>query len=360
MPVSVFSPWGHPSPTPQEDKVVSTPKGYAGILNRNHATKSAICKSIECHFDPNDGIGTLFKHHDRHIASMRDRTIADYKTLSVASPNLLDLKYAIAKKMMDSCNLCERNCAVNRNRGELGFCGVGKEPRISSMFMHFGEEPELVPSGTIFFSGCNFNCAYCQNWEISQYPDSGRIYAPEEVAEWIRAVMETGTRNVNFVGGEPTPDLAFVIDVLRHCEANIPVIWNSNMYMSMDAMRVLDGMVDVFLVDFKYGNDDCAAALSHVWNYTDIIARNVRIANESAELLLRHLVLPNHMECCSKPILQWTRANLDPNTRVNLMNQYAPLYHAGQHHEIARRVSRREYDEAVSFAKGLGLNNLVV
>jgi len=263
----------------------------------------------------------------------------------------LDEKVRKAKEMLKSCSLCEHKCRVDRTRGVKGFCGV-LEPRISSEFIHFGEEYELVPSYTIFFTGCNFHCVFCQNWDISQKPEGGVEITPQVTA---RLIEREHARNVNWVGGEPTPNLPFILEVLTHLQKNIPQVWNSNMYMTQEAMKLLNGAIDIYMTDFKYGNDTCAKRLSKIEDYTKIVKRNHLQAAKQAEVIIRHLMLPNHMECCTKPILKWIKQNMK-NARVNLMNQYRPEYQAFRYSEIDQQLKEKEFKKAVDYAKELELN----
>jgi len=273
-----------------------------------------------------------------------------------ANKSFLNSKISEAKRIVQSCELCERKCGVNRLKNEKGECRVGKHPLISSEFVHVGEEPFFVPSHTVFFMGCNFHCQYCQNWTISQWQESGFRIEPEQLASTIDRRRNEGCRNVNFVGGEPTPNLLFILETLNHITANVPVVWNSNFYMTEKTMKVLDGVVDVYLSDFKYGNDKCAQKLSKVQNYMKVVERNHRIAAEQAELVIRHLVLPNHLDCCTKPILEWIANNIRDKCIVNLMDQYRPAYKAHEYPDINRRLDKEEFDRAVELAKELKIN----
>jgi putative pyruvate formate lyase activating enzyme len=276
--------------------------------------------------------------------------------------SLLDLKAELAHRMLRGCRLCERACGVDRLAGEKGHCGV-LDARISSDFLHMGEEPDLVPSYTIFFSGCTFECAFCQNWDISTRPDSGVTVNPSVLARKIeskasregRLMSLEMARNVNWVGGDPTSNLPFILDVLRECNASIPQVWNSNMYLSVDAMRLLDGVIDVYLTDFKYGNDRCALRLSNVRDYLRVVQRNHLMARENAELIIRHLVLPGHVDCCTRPALTWIADNLR-DVKVNVMSQYRPEHKARQFEEISHPLGMREYQKAIDIADRLGLD----
>ena len=220
---------------------------------------------------------------------------------------LLKKKVDEAYNILKSCELCERRCHINRAEGKLGMCKVGNKLLISSAFQHWGEEPFFVPSFTIFFMGCSFHCQFCQNYTISQWYESGHIVTVKELAEIIDE--NSCCRNVNFVGGEPTPHLPFIFDCLQYVKSNIPTVWNSNFYMSERSMDVLKDIIDVYLSDWKYWNNECAERLSKVKNYLDIIRRNHDLAFKDSEMVIRHLVLPNHFECRTKNILKYISDN---------------------------------------------------
>ena len=272
----------------------------------------------------------------------------------------LDGKLALAAELASPCRTCERKCGAERKECRKGVCGV-LDSRVSSEFLHYGEEPELVPSHTIFFAGCTFKCVFCQNSDISQDPAHGASIAPASLADRI---ARGGGINVNWVGGDPTSNLEYILQVMRELKRldfNIAQVWNSNMYMSEEAMAVLEGVVDVYLGDFKYGNDRCAKRLSGVDRYFEVVSRNHRIASEQCEILLRHLVLPGHVECCTRPVLDWVAVNL-PNgrLRVNVMDQYHPDYmvirETGTYPELGRRLKMPEFLEAYEYARKLGLD----
>lgn len=269
----------------------------------------------------------------------------------------LDSKVKKAEELIQSCVFCERKCGVNRKKGKLGWCKVGYESRVTTAFAHYGEEPELVPSGTIFFSGCTFHCVCCQNWDISQYPLAGEVWSPEKITDWIQ---NTQCININFVGGEPTPNLHNILKAMKLSKRSIPMIWNSNMYMSKESMNLLDGVIDVYLADFKYGNNECALKLSKVPKYFDTMVRNFKLARKSAEMLIRVLVLPNHIECCDKKIIDWIAENLGNDVRVNIMSQYRPVYEAFEYPKISRRLEYDEYWDIVRYAEDAGLWNIEV
>lgn len=275
----------------------------------------------------------------------------------------LDTLIKKVEKIMEKCTLCERKCKVNRLDGEIGFCRVPNKMLIASEFLHFGEEFFFIPSHTIFFMGCNFHCQFCQNWSISQWYEEGYEIEPKELAEIIKIRKIQGSKNVNFVGGEPTPYLLWILKTLRELKdlnVNVPIIWNSNFYMSKKVMKILNKVIDVYLSDFKYGNDECARKLSLVENYVEIVTRNLLLAK--GEIVIRHLILPNHVECCSYPILEWIAKNLGNKCIVNIMDQYTPYYKVWEKEELAylrRGIRESEFRSVIEKAKKLGLTFII-
>ncbi len=268
----------------------------------------------------------------------------------------LGAKIEEAFGILEACELCSRKCHIDRTEGERGDCRVGNRMSVSSWFDHYGEEPFLVPSFTIFFHCCTFACQFCQNWEISQIEVPGESYvvSERELAQIIDA--HSYCKNVNFVGGEPTPYLPFILRTLSYVKSNVPVVWNSNFYMSEKSMELLRSVVDVYLSDFKYGNDECALRLSGVPDYSEIVRRNHLLARADSEMVIRHLILPNHVECCTKPVLEFIAKQLGDLVVVNLMDQYRPCYKAARYPDINRRITIEEFETSVNYARKLRLN----
>lgn len=275
--------------------------------------------------------------------------------------SLLDLKIRQADELSSECQLCEHRCRTRRKEGQAGKCGV-IESRVAAHFPHYGEERPLVPSYTVFFAGCNLRCMYCQNWDISTDPEVGEEIPPKRLARLIEGRGITpleapacrGIRNVNWVGGDPIPHLPYVLKVIREVEMNVPQIWNSNMYMTREALDILDGTMDVYLTDLKYGNDKCALELSSAPRYWEVVTRNHLQAARQGEVIVRHLMLPGHLDCCTYPILEWLAKNM-PEAAVNVMDQYSPERLARRRPGMDRGVLASEHDSAMDRAKELGL-----
>jgi len=346
---------------------------YLAVMTGRRPAKFMIAKRIPAPGldGPEDlagaGEGDLWRIHDRASREFqrvwREVREGSLSLGDLGRPrvSLLDVKAELARRLASPCRLCERRCMVERARGRVGACRLAWEVYVHSAFLHLGEEAPLVPSGTIFYGGCNFTCVYCQNYDISQAsPRSGVIVDARRLARIQEALASRGARNINHVGGEPTPSLHVIIDSLRYLDTSIPQLWNSNFYMSLEAMKLLVDVIDIWLPDFKYGNNDCARRLSAVPRYWEVVTRNLRIAVEHGDMIIRHLVLPGHLECCTRRILEWIARNL-PKDRilVNIMDQYRPMHlvarYPGRWPDIARRPTLREVEAARELASRLGI-----
>ncbi|MHA1775529.1 MAG: radical SAM protein [Promethearchaeota archaeon] len=322
-------------------------------------------KSIPVDFNPKSPLSELWKQHTQYKDLVFDNS--DYKQLPESQKSLLDLKYTIANRMLEKCEFCERKCGINRKQAinrKIGFCGQSEKTYISSAFLHWGEERPLVPSGTIFFNGCPFDCVFCQNFDIATAGKKKRnhtnfgshLVTPKILAQIALDLEHQGAQNINYVGGDPTPHLHTILESMKFQESNICQLWNSNFYLSSHTLSLLLGVIDLWLPDFKYGNNECAFLYSKAPDYWEVITRNfLKIYQEgSKNIIIRHLVMPNHIECCSKPILRWIADNI-PKIAVNIMAQYHPDYLVSKddYPEINRRVSSKEMQEVYEFADQL-------
>jgi putative pyruvate formate lyase activating enzyme len=276
--------------------------------------------------------------------------------------SFLDLKCELANRILRKCIFCEWRCRVDRVTAEKkGACHLDGKARVATFFRHYGEEPPLVDrhgSGTIFFASCTFRCPFCQNYDISQDPNAGAPISPKELSLIIKSLSSDGAANINLVGGEPTPNLHMILEALNLTSVNIPILWNSNMYLTPEAMRILSDVVDIWLPDFKWGNDTCAIKYSRVLRYFEVVSRNHAMAHQNGDMIIRHLVMPNHVECCTKPILNWVARNC-PRALVNVMSQYRPehlvLQYPEKYAEIYRHPTSQEMNGARNHADRLGI-----
>ncbi len=337
-----------------------TLEDYTSITERRRPARHWIARSVPAGVEELAGLSEerLWELHTAGMDGFWDAWAREEIPEPAGGSSLLDLKYELALRLMESCCFCERRCGVNRRQGELGFCGVSERSRLASEFLHLGEEPELVPSHTLFFCGCTFRCAYCQNWDFALDPLAGAPVDPADLAKRIAASFDQGSHNANFVGGNPDPHLHTILDIVRRLDSActyLPLVWNSNMYLSAEAMDLTAGVMDIYLADFRYGNDECAERYSEVRDYFAVVSRNLLRAARQGELMVRQLVLPGHLDCCTRPILRWLADSL-PGAYLNLMFQYRPEYRASLFPGMERRLTAEEKLTALEAARALGVN----
>jgi len=277
-------------------------------------------------------------------------------------------------ELFRSCACCPRACGANRLKGEKGFCSSTADLKVYSAGPHFGEERPLVGrggSGTIFFSNCNLLCCFCQNWEINHRGD-GRITGHENLAEIMVGLQERGCHNINVV--TPTHVAPHIIKSLRIAirrGLRAPLVYNTGGYDSLEVVRKLDGIVDIYLPDFKYQDGELAAKYSSgASDYPEVAAavikemhRQVGILQVDGRgvaergLIIRHLVMPQNIAGTDR-FVRWVAKELSPETFVNIMGQYHPAHKAFDYPPLSRRISNDEYRQALQWARAAGLNNL--
>jgi putative pyruvate formate lyase activating enzyme len=275
--------------------------------------------------------------------------------------------------LINPCILCPHVCKVNRKIEKTGNCHAGYLPVIASWGPHFGEEPPLVGqdgSGTIFFSHCNLSCIFCQNFDIS-HQGSGRTQSFEDLANIMLDLQLQGCHNINFV--TPTHVVHAVLNALPHAikkGLNIPLVYNSGGYDSVDTLRLLEGIFDIYMPDLKYFNNQTAYALSGIRNYVDEAVPAIReMFRQTGDLtlddhgiatrglIIRHLILPDDLGDTSK-VIDFVR-DLSVNTYFNLMDQYRPAFHAYNDPRLGRRITGEELEQAVNHAKAVGLKRII-
>jgi len=269
-----------------------------------------------------------------------------------------------------SCEVCPRRCGTNRLKDERGFCRIGRLARVASFAPHFGEEPPLVGSsgsGTIFFSGCNLACVFCQNYDISQQ-DHGQDVSADALASMMLQLQDLGCHNINFV--TPTHVVPQILEALVLAiddGLRVPLVYNSSGYDSVKTVQLLDGIFDIYMPDAKYGSDDVALKYSGAPDYTHIMKTAIKemhrqvgdlIMDEDGVatrgLIVRHLVLPGGL-AGSAEVVRFLSEEISPNTYLNVMAQYRPEYKACRFPELDRRISAKEYNDVVRLAARAGL-----
>jgi putative pyruvate formate lyase activating enzyme len=338
--------------------------------------------------------------------------------------SLVDLNVELTKRMLKHCNFCRWNCQIDRSvqsgdagsRGEAkkhGTCQLESTSKVSRYFHHRGEELVFrgtMGSGTIFFTSCNMRCSFCQNGDISTDKDNGIPITPNLLAFMIWQLRMEGCHNTNWVGGDPTIHLHTIVEAiglldslqlsninkmkqyhkdvesakadnyhidsfntwLKNSESafyqgrlfNSPQLWNSNFFMSSETMDILRSLIDVWLPDFKFGPGKCALDISRTPWYWETVTKNLKLIHEWGEdFVIRHLIMPNHVECCTKPVLDWIALNM-PEVPVNIMDQYYPdnlcdpssSKYRERYNEIARSPTEEEIIKSYQYAKELNLN----
>lgn len=285
----------------------------------------------------------------------------------------LQEKVAAARKMMESCTLCPRLCNVNRLEGELGFCGIGANAVISSASPHFGEESPLVGvngSGTIFMTSCNLKCVFCQNFEISHLMDGAEM-DDEGFGKLMLGLQNMGCHNINIVTpSHQVPQLLAALQFAANRGLQVPLVYNTGGYDSLETLKILDGVVDIYMPDIKFADRTIAGKLMDAEDYPEIAFSAVREMHRQVGdlqinengiatrgLLVRHLVMPKDL-AGTRQIMRFLAREISPNTYVNIMDQYRPCGEAFKDPDIARSINREEYTHAIEMAKEEGISRL--
>jgi putative pyruvate formate lyase activating enzyme len=283
----------------------------------------------------------------------------------------LKRRVAEAYARLEACDICARECGVNRRLGAEGAgCRTGERAIVSSQGPHFGEEDPLVGrggSGTIFFSWCNLRCQFCQNYEISQV-GIGHEVEPEDLARMMLSLQSQGCHNINYVSpSHVVPQILAGLLIAVEAGLRLPLVYNTGGYDSLQTLALLDGVVDIYMPDMKYANADVARRYSKISNYPAVNQAAVKEMHRQVGdltmdgrgvaqqgLLIRHLVLPDGLAGTAE-IVRFLRDQISPNTYINVMAQYRPCYRAHELPPLNRRIGNQEYVEAVRLAEEAGL-----
>jgi len=296
--------------------------------------------------------------------------------LSLHRSGELERRVKHAGELLSPCRVCPRQCGVDRSAGKTGYCGGGFLPKVSSFGPHFGEEPPLVGSsgsGTIFFAGCSLRCAFCQNYEISQ-ERYGREVSCEELARIMLWLQDRGCHNINLVS--PThfvPQIVRSVSIAAGQGLAIPLVYNTGSYDSVETLRILDGIVDIYMPDAKYADDEIALVLSEAPRYVEIMeAAIVEMQRQVGDLviergiarrglIIRHLVLPGGLAGSGR-VFAFIAERVSRDAYINIMDQYRPCGRVGDFladprlKVLNRRLTVKEYKEAVEAAQRAGLH----
>ncbi len=290
--------------------------------------------------------------------------------ISLFEKGQLDQRVQLLQEFLKECRLCPRECRINRLNGEIGYCGAGSELMISSAFPHFGEEPPLVGrhgSGTIFLTHCNLRCIFCQNYDISHQGRGERITALDMARVMVK-LQEVGCHNINFV--TPThyaPQITASLPKAVEMGLRLPIVYNCSGYESIEVIRLLEGIVDIYMPDVKYMDEKHSKRFSNAPDYPEVIKKVLKEMHRQvgdlttnskgiAErgLLIRHLVMPGAV-ASSEAVLKFIAEEISVHSYVNVMAQYHPQYRADEYPEISRRITHKEFLEAIQLAKGFRL-----
>jgi putative pyruvate formate lyase activating enzyme len=381
---------------------------YLGVAENRRPAKFRIAATVATPLDPAAcDEDALWAELDR----LTPIFLARWQQIRAGAPlpppaggtSLLEICRELAYRMLAHCNFCPWDCRVDRAAGtKLGACKLAVGSRVSSHFHHTGEElfyRGTQGSGTIFFTSCNMRCAFCQNGDISTDKDNGEETDPRTLATMAWTLRREGCHNINWVGGEVVIHLHAIVDAIallgrdfaptaaelkqaRRTKAdrffffdevpgaavydgkfNVPMLWNSNFFMTLESMKILRVLTDVWLPDFKFGPGRCAMTLAKTPWYWETVTRNMLLLDEWGEdFSIRHLIMPNHVECCTYPVLEWIAAHV-PAAPLNVMAQFHPdnfcdpasAKYRDKYAEIARRPTRAELSDSWRRARELGL-----
>ena len=260
-----------------------------------------------------------------------------------------------ARQMYRCCRLCEHRCGVDRIAGQRGLCGADTVARVWRYWVDYAEERTLAPSLLVYLSGCDLRCDFCISEAYAFEPRRGVALTPP----WLDGVLDwaadQGARTLQWIGGEPTIHAPAIVEVSGRCTRRLPVVWKSDFYGTPETWQLLDSLVDLYVADFKFGNDACAERIAGVRRYVEIVTRNLADVASRGQLIVRHLLLPGHGECCLRPILAWLKQRL-PQVPLSIRDGYLPRWRAGRHRELARPLTPDEGPRAWQLAVDYGLN----
>ena len=265
-------------------------------------------------------------------------------------PALARERAQTARELLASCHFCAYHCGVNRLAGERGPCHAGAETRCFTAQVEVSDELELIPTFAVALGGCDLRCDFCITGVSSWNAAAGALFDARAVAAQAKRALAAGARSVMVLGGEPTIHLPAALAFVAEMPATAELVWKTNAHASGDARALLAGMFNTWVADFKFGNDACAERLARVPDYLHVVRENLLWAAENSRLIVRHLLMPGHVECCWEPVAQWLAAAL-PGVRVNLRFGFWPAWQARRHPELCGPPQARECVQARRIAR---------
>lgn len=260
-----------------------------------------------------------------------------------------------ARLLLGNCRLCAHDCGVNRLAGQTGRCQASADACFFSAQTEVSDETELIPAFAVALSGCDLRCDFCITGASSWNSRAGARFSAAEVAARAVVALRAGARTIMVLGGEPTIHLPSVLDLVSRLPATATLVWKTNAHGSAQARTLLDGMFDVWLADLKFGNDTCAGRLARTPNYVRPARENLLWANDHSHLIVRHLLMPGHVDCCWRPAAEWLAEAL-PGVKVSLRTGFWPAWQAGRHAEFRSPAAASHEARAGEIARAHQLN----
>lgn len=268
----------------------------------------------------------------------------------------LAVKAELARRYLSDCSFCVHDCRVDRTQNPRGYCQLDDGHYVSGEYIHAGEEALISPTHAFFMSGCTMHCVYCHNWRDTFFWSEKNRTTPAEIVQQI-TLRASAAKTLSWLGGTPEPHLHTLLAVARDLppEIHLPFVFNSNATLSATGLALMEGVIDIYLPDFKHGNNACAWKVTKINSYMDTLLTNLRAYKaQNARILIRHLMLPGHLACCTLPVLEHIAREF-AHCPVNLMSQYRPMYKAENIAGLDQKIAPSDVDTAQKHAQDLGV-----
>ena len=303
---------------------------------------------------------------DSLLSTSRSAPSSGVAVLRPGRADVARARVAWALRTLEHCDFCAHRCGVDRIAGARGPCGAGSSARVFLAQTEMVDERSLCPVFAVSFSGCDLRCDFCITGRSSWDTAAGSVMSGpgvgseplDELASSARRALQSGARSIMILGGEPTLHLPTVLDFVARLPDDAQLIWKTNAHGTESARELLEGLFDVWVADYKFGQDSCAERLARVPRYTEVVRENLRWAAQHCRLIVRHLLMPGHLDCCWIPVARWLAEEL-PGIEVSLRDGFWPGWFSSRHPELTVPGSARDHAKARSIAADLGLNLIV-